>query len=176
MRKVLLGLILFIFFLASCSEQQGSPEQALREVGGDLKNSHLRGVSIGNSKDEVKSKEKKSPTEETESNLLYRNYTSNIDSSYYEINYNFDELGLFEIQTDVFLQSAENSKAFFELLKNKFNDKYGSPTGEGEIISWSSKTDKGTALEVTISHEGIEYIKPFISINFIEPLEEGGGN
>jgi hypothetical protein len=176
MNKTLLffsGILLLI--LSSCSEKRGTSEQALREVGGDLKNSHMRGVEIGDNKEAVKTKEKNKPIEETPTSLLYRQQISRADSSYYEIVYNFDELGLFEIQADVFLQDPAVSKEFFDQIMEKFNEKYGAPSGDGGIVGWLTKTKKNTSLEITLSNEGIEYIRPFISINFIEPLEEGGG-
>jgi hypothetical protein len=176
MNKTLFFFSALIFFMINaCSEHHGTSEQALREVGGDLRNSHLRGVEIGDTKEIVKAKEKGKPAEETSTSLLYRNPISNADSSYYEIVYNFDELGLFEIQADVFLQDPKISKEFFDQIREKFNEKYGTPSGDEGIIGWIGKTNKNTSLEITLSNEGVEYIRPFISINFIEPLEEGGG-
>ena len=176
MSKRILSAFISFIILVSCTEQHGSPEQALREVGGDLKNSHFRGVSIGDGIEAVKSKEKNKPSEETATNLHYRNIIGDYDSSYYEVNYTFDELGLFEIQADVFLQDQAVSKEFFDQIKTKFNDKYGAPSGDEGMTGWVSKSKKNTSIEITLSNEGVEYVRPFISINFIEPLEEGVGN
>lgn len=115
----------------------------------------FRGFNIGDSQEIIKTKETKKPIEE-DKNYLYYEYS--FDSTcVYNITYNFDEFGLKEIQSEIYLNDTSNIESVMKNFKLYFDDHYGASEYQMGFNVWSVKSDKFDEVKITISDETTDF-------------------
>lgn len=103
------------------------------------------------------------------------NYQTRLQAGKEEIEttvyYNFDEFGLFEIQADLFISGSERD-SLFEKMNTHLTGKYGRASRRVESLSWTTPSASNTLIEISLSKEIDMEGNPFISLNYLEPLNE----
>lgn len=147
-------LILIIF---SCS----SPKSKLAEYGPVLENvmrsdiGVFRGFSLGDRSDSIQAKET-GKAAEVDSGYLYYEYKLNTVGSF-NITYSFDERGLNEIQSDIFITNAADAEKIFNTFKTFFDQHYGSNQSQKGINAWSVKSEKFGDAKINLSDESGDF-------------------
>lgn len=116
----------------------------------------FRGVNLGDSIVTVWRKETLKPIE-TDSGYLYYEYLLLDTIGSYNITYNFDEQGLYEIQSYIFINDAANTEMVLNGLKKHFDKYYASTQADMGFNAWSVKSDKVGAVKINLSDESNDF-------------------
>ena len=114
----------------------------------------FRTFSLGNKPEEVKKRETALLMESDSSFLYYESKKS--DSSSFNVMYNFDEEGLAEIQSDIYLSNATQGDEAFEQFKKYFNDHYGESTAKQGYMVWTIPSSKFGTVRVNLDLENAD--------------------
>jgi len=160
-------LSLLLFACSNVQEKAEEPEFKLSDKG-----AIFRKVNMGDSPTNVKSSETAEPVFISDTLMQYRAQLSwkgeEIVSDLY---YNFDEYGLFEIQADYFA-AKEKRDSLFQAMNDLMTEEYGSASRNFESLRWTTPSASNTLIEVSLSKEIDLEGNPFISLNYLEPLNE----
>lgn len=158
--KTTIYFVLFICFVGACKQ----PESKLNKYGALLENvivsdtGAFRGFSLGAKMDSVQAHEKSQPTE-VDDGYLY--YEFKLDSSNsFNVTYNFDETGLSEIQSDIFIKNPENADRIFASFKQFFDDHYGPSESHEDFLIWTVKSSKYGEVRINLSDESADFTVP----------------
>lgn len=167
--SILVGIILFI----SCSEirKENPKEKDIFGIAASGK-SLFRGVSMGDKVDFVLSKETGQVNFKSDSLLeLSSNIVMNNEEVSMRLFYSFDEYGLFEIQADIFL-SEKGTENLKKRLTRKLTGRYGDPKEFVDYVAWSTFNQSNDLIEITLSDDVDLNGISFLSLNFLEPLND----
>jgi hypothetical protein len=161
MTRVLLALFISVMILAGCS---GDPEVNNRILINHSPfvqyifqndDSLLHGISLGQSKNEVK---KNAVGHDSlsleESDYVF--YEGKLDPThYYTYECSFDSAGVYSLTLDIYLTSDESGTVLFQDITAYFTEKYGPATDDGYSLVWEIKnTQRPFRIELK---EDIEY-------------------
>ncbi|MES2140338.1 MAG: hypothetical protein V4511_11585 [Bacteroidota bacterium] len=151
-------LFLFLgFVVLSCNE----PKSALSEYGPVFEKvmisdtSVFRGFNLGDSLNFVRSKETNKPVE-VDKEYLYYEYKLDSEGSF-NIAYNFDEQGLNEIHSDIFINNADNADEVFDKFKTYFDGHFGTSQAQMGFTIWSVKSKKYGQVIINLSNESTDF-------------------
>jgi len=150
----------FIWILAGC----GSTPSPLSEYGPALENimksetGVFRGLSLGSRIDSVLKKES-GKANEADENYLYYEYSLDTIGSY-NVAYTFDEKGLSEIQSDIYINNQANTDNIFNSFKNYFDEHYGPSAMDKGYTVWSVKSDLYGEVKITLNNESSDFSIP----------------
>lgn len=153
-------LLLFITFGSSCSKH----ESKLKKYGPEVESVLLtdsgafRGFSLGEKMDSVIAHEK-SKAQEADEGYLYYEYKLDSSNSF-NISYNFDENGLSEIQSDIYIHNPNNTDKIFNSFKSFFDDHYGESQTHGDYTVWTVKSEKYGIVRINLSDESADFTVP----------------
>lgn len=153
----LFSVLLLIIFVSSCTK----PKSKLAPYGTVFENvmrsdsGVFRGFSLGDQQDTILKKEQGKPVE-SDSAFLYYEYPLDTIGSY-NITYNFDESGLNEIQSDIFINNPEKADEVFSKFKAFFDDHYGASESHMGFSVWSVKSEKYREVEINLSDESTDF-------------------
>jgi hypothetical protein len=170
--RFLAGCFLLVFVLiglASCSsekeQEEATPSLAAQILGNE---GEFCGHKMGDSMDSVAGRDREFLFKRTRDELNYSIPFSQTDSAYFDIIYVFDQFGLFEIQVDIYASTDEETTELFSEFRELLVARYGSPIEKPESAFWKTKTGDHN-IEITLRDESIDYDKPFLSLNILEP-------
>jgi hypothetical protein len=152
--------ILFLFLwlvVSSCTPAKSK----LAEYGPTFESVMLndvgvfRGFNFGDSLLLIQSKESGKPIE-TDKDYLYYEYNLNSDGSF-NIAYNFDELGLNEIHSDIFINNSDDAEETFNKFKTYLDRHYGVSQTQMGFNIWSVKSDKYGEVKINLSNESADF-------------------
>lgn len=153
MRLRTIRAIALCFFLAAClaaCQSAQAPVNAetilLPERGGDF-----RGIRIGDKPKAIKRNERATSVYSMPDELIYRFEPREIDSTWYEISYSFNDAGLNNIHLDVYPANEALEEHLTEDFSNYYNQRYGSGKESGDIQQWRGMTDQGRFVTVALS-------------------------
>lgn len=112
----------------------------------------FRGFNLGNQLDTVKKNEPSQPVE-ADQGYLYYEYKIDDTTGSYSISYNFDDTGLNEIQSDIFVTNANNTDRIFNAFKSYFDDHYGSSEEDKGYTVWTVKSQNYGDVKINLSDE-----------------------
>lgn len=112
----------------------------------------FRGFNLGDGIDSVKRNEPEQPVE-ADQGYLYYEYKIDDTIGSYSISYNFDEKGLNEIQSDIFITNANNTEQVFNAFKSYFDEHYGSSELDMGYNVWTVKSQKYGDVKINLSDE-----------------------
>lgn len=115
----------------------------------------FRGFSLGDKLDQVQSKEPGKPAE-TDANYLYYEYKLDSANSF-NITYTFDDMGLTEIQSDIFINNSENTDVVFNHFKTYFDEHYGASESHQGYTVWTIKSEKYDVVRINLSDESSDF-------------------
>lgn len=157
MQKIAILFLLFGFVFLSCNE----PKSALAEYGPIFEKVMIsdtnvfRGFNFGDSLNFVQSKEANKPVE-VDKEYLYYEYKLDSEGSF-NIAYNFDELGLNEIHSDIFINDADNADEVFNKFKTYFDEHFGASQAQMGFTIWSVKSEKYGEVVINLSNESTDF-------------------
>lgn len=157
-------LLLLSLFCCNHAEKESPAEKILRHsAGGDF-----RGVNIGDNREDVIKFENGATVYNMPDELVYRIGDDNKDSTWYEISYNFNQQGLYDISMDIFPKTenglSEIRNEFIEYYINKYGDcKY-----KDGYCQWRTMTENGHIVSITLTDTITESPRPCLRVNFNE--------
>lgn len=149
-------LLLIAFLLASCSKEKDPLDKYGIFVKSVMRNENgaFRGFNFGDKMDSVVAKEA-GQGEEADVNYLY--YEFKIDSvGSFDVSYDFDENGLNEIHSDIFIKDAAQTDSIFNTFKTYFDDHFGSNESHGGYTVWTVKSEHFGDIKVNLSDESTD--------------------
>lgn len=149
--------ICLLLAISSCTKQKSK----LAEYGPELEKimrsetGAFRGYNLGDQLDSVKAKEIATPVEIDEGYLYYE-YKIDDTTGSYSISYNFDETGLNEIQSDIFINKAENADKLYDSFKSYFDAHYGDSEINMGYNIWTVKSENYGDVKINLSDESAD--------------------
>jgi hypothetical protein len=145
--------ILFIGLLVAtgCQQQQMpiSAESILQpDKGGDF-----RGIHIGDAPKSIKREEEASSVYSMPDELIYRFNAQEVDSTWYEISYNFNQDGLNHISLDVFPAGLDLKEHLYTDFVDYYNQRYGECKTFADRAEWRGLTMQGKFISITLIKE-----------------------
>ena len=123
----------------------------------------FRGLYLGMALKNVKEKETIGLSDE-DSSYLY--YEIPLDSSNsFTLAYDFDEKGLKEIQSDVFMKNEDQFNELLNKFKMYFDDKYGKAENANGFWVWAKKAEKEDNIKITLTDESSDFQYNKLSLN-----------
>jgi hypothetical protein len=157
--KYLTPLTFFLLIvLSSCNKKEKDP---LEQYGTFVKTvmktdtGAFRGINFGESLTSVLAKEGTN-TSEADTNYLY--YEFKVDSlGSFDVTYDFDNGGLAEIQSYVFINNINQTDSVFEAFKSYFNDHFGRDETQMGYNVWTVKSEKYGDININLSDESADF-------------------
>lgn len=156
-KQIQLALLLFTTFAVSCSHptlKTSVPDSAFDTVMRSDKGV-FRGFSLGDRFDTVQAKELLKPIESDSGYLYYEAKLDTIGS--FNITYSFDEYGLNEIQSDIYINNAANADGVFSKFKSYFDEHYGNSESRQGFTVWTVKSKKYGVVRIDLSDESSDF-------------------
>ncbi|MDF2437824.1 MAG: hypothetical protein K0Q95_2200 [Bacteroidota bacterium] len=157
--KYLFPLTLTILVLvSSCTKKEKDP---LEKYGPFVQtvmridSGAFRGINFGESITSVIAKEGANTTE-ADTNYLY--YEFSIDTmGTFDVTYDFDNGGLAEVQSFVFIKNLNQVDSVFDSFKAYFNDHYGAGDTQMGYNVWTVKSEKYGDININLSDESADF-------------------
>jgi len=150
------AIVLFVVFYTSCKDEKDPLEKYGTVVKHVMRNDSgaFRGLNFGDKMDSVVAREA-GPAAEADLGYLYYEYR--IDSlGSFNITYDFDETGLKEIQSDVFVNNALQTDSVFNSFKTYFDDHFGKNETDMGYNVWSVKSEKFGDIKINLTDESTD--------------------
>ncbi len=151
-------LVLLVGF-SSCSNPKKKPTLAIYgnvfETVMRTDDGAFRGFSLGDKIDSVQARESGKPVE-TDAGYLYYEYKLDSANSY-NITYTFDEMGLSEIQSDIFITNADKTDEIFNHFKTYFDQHYGASESHMGLTVWTIRSEKYGEVRINLSNESADF-------------------
>lgn len=172
----LFSLVIMLSAVVACqSNSQNESESELKYDTLFINDSVglIRGSDMAIFPEEVLKNEPGVPSLQTDSIIEY-DYRYNFVSGHADLHvyYTFDEFGLFEIQIDLYPETGESAKMMAKEIDDHLTAKYGSSKSIGTVKRWTTFGPSNRLVEITLSNETADIGKPFVSLNYLEPLPD----
>ncbi len=147
----------FLIIISSCSNSKSK----LKEYGAVFQSVVLsdegvfRGFNLGDLQVEIQKNETAKPIE-ADTGYLYYEYKLDTVGSF-NITYNFDDKGLNEIQSNIFINKADESETVFDKFKAYFDQHYGESESQMGFNVWSVKSEKYDEIKISLSNESTDF-------------------
>jgi len=165
-RMTWMNTTMFILLLLSCSntvQEKGAQKILKSSKGGDF-----RGVNIGDKPSDVVGREEVNSVYSMPDELVYRMESDGEDSTWYEISYNFNEAGLYNIKLEVFPKNEMHLKLFKDDFVRYYKEKYGDCKYNNGYCEWRAMTTNGHLVNISLTDSLIIKSRPCIKITFNE--------
>jgi hypothetical protein len=157
-------LILFAGISCDNKEHNSASDKILRtNEGGDF-----RGVELGDDPEAVRAKETASSVHRMPDELVYRMNPTGEDSTWYEISYNFNQQGLYNINLEVFPVSDSVFQSIREEFISFYTEKYGECKYHEGYCQWRAISANGHIVSITISGAPSNRSRQCLKVNFNE--------
>jgi hypothetical protein len=176
MKKILKWFSLFFLLVVlACGSPPVEKEPALEATDfiGQKENGIYRGIDIGLTNESFSSSLRDSVLEQSDS-LVKSFFVIDKGGRVCEVvtHFSFDVYGLFEIQSDIFPPTDSVSKVITDMLQAELTLRYGEFARLGNTMRWTTNSERNNIIEISLSNESIDYGEPFVSLNYLEPLDE----
>lgn len=166
------SLPMLLFLLISCApvEETGKnhKEVVLIENSG-----FFRGYKLGWAADTLLVNEKWVPVISNDSMIYYHEEVIFWeDTVLLDAYLAFDTYGLFEIQVDVFTKDDSLAETILETWSAILSSPFGKPEDLPASRRWTTFSESNNTVEVTLSQERNDENQKFISLNYLEPLDD----
>ena len=155
-------VILLLITLGSCTNDAPVSKSKLSAYGPVFEkvmvteNGAFRGFSLGDPLDSIQAKETAKLTEADDGYLYYESKLDDTTGSF-NISYSFDETGLSEIQSDIYVNDINDADVIFDQFKNYFDKHYGSSESHMGFTVWTVKSEKYGEIRVNLSNESADF-------------------
>lgn len=117
--------------------------------------STFRGFNFGEKMDTVLARETGQPAE-ADDGYLYYEYKIDEGGSF-NITYDFNETGLNEIQSDIFINDPLKSDSVFNAFRKYFDDHFGKSEVDMGYNVWSVKSEKYGNIKINLADESADF-------------------
>ena len=155
--KISRAIFPLLFFIVSCS----NPESSLSSYGVVFNSvvrsdeGVFRGYHLGDSQETIQVSEVDQPID-VEDGYLYYEYQ--IDTiGVFNISYIFNEEGLKEVQSEVYIDDADKVAGALKNFQRYFDNHYGESESQKGFKVWSVKSEKYTEVKISLSDESIDF-------------------
>lgn len=149
---------IIILSIVSCTNKK-SPTDSLDAITEKVMGSNegvFRGLNLGDNLNTVQ-KNETAQTLEADSAYLYYEYFLDDSIGSYNLTYNFDEKGLFEIQSSIFINDASQTELVLNQFKSYFDKFYGTSANEMGFNIWSVKSEKFGQVKINLRDESASF-------------------
>ncbi|MDZ4824131.1 MAG: hypothetical protein SH856_11785 [Flavobacteriales bacterium] len=162
------SLIPVLILMMACSPQKVD-DNSTGEILKALEPGDFRGVNMGDLPDEVMSVEGKNYVYALPDELTYRIPLDQQDSTWYEITYNFNEEGLYDIMLEIYPKDDSQRVALADDFGKLYQQRYGTPAHDGNYLKWKVMTAKNGRIVRIVMNDSLEKNGiPYLKINFNE--------
>ncbi len=150
------ALCLLLLFAACGPDKSGMSEYG--PVVGKVfrvESGAFRGFNLGDKMDSVQAGESSQPIE-VDDGYLYYEYKIDDTSGTYNISYDFDENGLNEIQSDIYISNPAATETVFNSFKSYLDEHYGSSETAMGYFVWSTHSEKLGDIKINLKDESVE--------------------
>ena len=153
-------LLLMLIIVSSCKHS----ESKLAKYGAELESVILtdtavfRGLSLGDNIDSVKRKELGKPIEADSAYLYYEMKLDTTGS--FNLRYTFDEDGLDEINSEIYIKNAGRTDEIFSKFKTYFDEHYGESISHQGYTVWTVRSKKFGVARINLSNESSDFTVP----------------
>ncbi|MGB6035928.1 MAG: hypothetical protein WBG42_06645 [Cryomorphaceae bacterium] len=164
----------FLLFLATgCAQQEEKKENSHQEEVFIDNSGLFRGYVLGSSPDSVLAAEKWAPAVANDSIIEYRVpvYFSE-DTVLLKAYLAFDTYGLFEVQVDVFTMDDTLAETILDNWSAALSTAFGEHENLIAARRWTTFSESNNTVEITLSQERNDQSQKFISLNYLEPLDD----
>jgi len=161
-----MNTVMFVLMLFSCAntvEEKGARKILKSSKGGDF-----RGVNIGDKPSDVVGSEEVNSVYSMPDEIVYRIESEGEDSTWYEISYNFNEAGLYNIQLEVFPKNETHLLLYKKDFIRYYKEKYGDCAYLNGYCEWRALTNNGNSVNITLTDSILVKSRPCIKITFNE--------
>lgn len=173
----LYSLLFVILGVFACATEPPTQDEELvvefDSVFGEDSVGLIRGSAMGDLPGDIVKREEGTPTVNSDSLVEYDySYNLKTGNTNAHLYYTFDEFGLFEVQMDLYPENEDDAKALRSEIEEELTTKYGKSKELGSIKRWTTFSRSNSLVEITLSNESADAGKPFISLNYLEPLPD----
>lgn len=162
--------IVLLVLLSSCISHQNKTKGDTLLIDSD---GWFRGYLLGQNAEDILEKESWQPVVSNDSiaefrqSIIYKD-----DSLELDLYLSFDQLGLFEIQVDFWIENQTLSKGMLAEFDHKLSLAFGEFRLSGEEKMWTTNSETNSIIEITLAEEESAKEKKFLSLNYLEPLND----
>jgi hypothetical protein len=153
--------------LMSCNQKPKADTLAEEIVAPGL-GGELRGVSIGDDYDKVLQTDPATSLYSMPDEIVYRLPVDDASGTWYEITYNFNDRGLYDICLEIFPTDTLTSDEILADLLKLYASKYGAPILEEGYSTWKIMTENAHVITVDMTDSLKKHEKPMIRIRYNE--------
>ncbi len=171
MKGILKWFSVALLFTA-CSPQPKQEVDVCRAIVVPEANGLIRGAKMGMTQEELKAVESGTLVAESDSLLFYQAGFVIDDTVNANVFYSFDSFGLFEIQLDLYRVQTKWPSDQLKDLDRCFTSAFGEYDSLGSTKRWTTISGSNSVIEISLGLELDQDDKPFLSLNFLEPLDD----
>lgn len=171
MRFVLLYISLAFLVLASCDEptpNSNDSESGIDNILNPNEDGSILGSELGDEKNDVISRIKPHIISEMPDEITARIPLNMKDSTFYDIDYDFKEGKLYNLDLDIYPKSGEDCALLFQEFKSYYNSIYGSGQEKDGFMVWYTVSKTGKDVEIMMMNESESHQKPYLAITFFQ--------
>jgi hypothetical protein len=161
------ALLIACSLLVACNDEP-SEELNAKLILKNSEQGDFRGINIGDRPEDVKNIEDAETVYSMPDELVYRIPPNTKDSTWYEISYNFNEQGLYDINLEIFPKDESGLGAMKQDFVGHYIEKYGECTMQNGYCTWRAMTENGHIVSITLTDSLSNNTRPRIKINFNE--------
>lgn len=159
-----------LLFISGCGTEE---KNDLKEETGPGDSGYLRSFKPGLTFSEVMDSETWKPDLSTDTLVFFsRETTVEGYDSRLDIYLAFDDYGLFEVQVDCYPSRAEGLKSIFDIWHESLSKAFGKADTVLFATRWTTYSPSNNTIEVTLSIESDDLGHRFVSMNYLEPLDD----
>lgn len=174
MRSAVIGSIL-VLTLAACGGGNNDTKRPdfVSALAAEDSIALFRGHHMGDMPDEVRQHEVWQPVVDTDT-LMQFGHEIQRDTAVIEVvaYYAFDTFGLFEMQFDIHPPDGPTTEAVARELHRYLDHRFGESDRLGMSRRWTTVSQANQRVEVLLTDESADYGQPFLSLNFLELLDD----
>jgi hypothetical protein len=152
------ALALSFLFACNSDKDNGSPAEALVKEVMKSDSGVFRGFALGENIEHVSRSEPGTPQEADELFLFYK--YKGADSSSYTIEYDFNELGLKEINCEISVADAIQADSVMNRLNDHFTRLYGPSDEHAGYIVWTVNSSVYGTVRINLNDESTDVAVP----------------
>ncbi len=159
--------IIFLAWLVSGCSSATRPDGEAQNAVGFSPSNDFRGVNIGDRREKVRQTEESQAVYAMPDELVYKLPLGTGDSAWYEISYNFNEEGLYDISMVVTSEYPEVLRRLYQEVCDLYLLKYGEPRKEN-VFTWRVMTAQARIVTIEVEDSVKALSHPAIRIHFNE--------
>ncbi len=156
-KQIFVSFLLLVIIAGACTP----PASKMAKYGPVFENvmrsenGVFRGFSLGDRMDSVQLNEPQKPIEADSAYLYYELKLDTTGS--FNITYNFDENGLSEIQSDIYITNSATADEVFSKFKTYFDEHFGESQNHQGYSVWTVTSQKYGLVRINLSDESADF-------------------